>query len=263
MGSVEISHLCREFVRDDGDRVIALSDINLSIADDEFVSFVGPSGCGKTTLLRIIAGLDTATSGEVRVDGSLITCPGQKVGMVFQEYSLFPWRSVLSNVAFGLEMRGIAKDERNEIAKKFIALVGLSQFEQSYPYELSGGMRQRVAIARALATDPDLLLMDEPFGALDAQTRNHMQCELLDIWETKKKTILFVTHSCDEAVFLSDRVVVLSPRPGVIREIVNISISRPRDRTNKEFIDLRRHLLDMIEEEEREEEKVKCKSGNL
>ncbi len=160
-------------------------------------------------------------------------------------------------------MRGIAKDERNEIAKKFIALVGLSQFEQSYPYELSGGMRQRVAIARALATDPDLLLMDEPFGALDAQTRNHMQCELLDIWETKKKTILFVTHSCDEAVFLSDRVVVLSPRPGVIREIVNISISRPRDRTNKEFIDLRRHLLDMIEEEEREEEKVKCKSGNL
>ncbi|KAF5089881.1 ABC transporter ATP-binding protein [Methanospirillum sp. J.3.6.1-F.2.7.3] len=263
MGSVEISHLCREFVRDDGDRVIALSDINLSIADDEFVSFVGPSGCGKTTLLRIIAGLDTATSGEVRVDGSLITGPGQKVGMVFQEYSLFPWRSVLSNVAFGLEMRGIAKDERNEIAKKFIALVGLSQFEQSYPYELSGGMRQRVAIARALATDPDLLLMDEPFGALDAQTRNHMQCELLDIWETKKKTILFVTHSCDEAVFLSDRVVVLSPRPGVIREIVNISISRPRDRTNKEFIDLRRHLLDMIEEEEREEEKVKCKSGNL
>jgi len=263
MGSVEISHLCREFVRDDGDRVIALSDINLSIADDEFVSFVGPSGCGKTTLLRIIAGLDTATSGEVRVDGSLITGPGQKVGMVFQEYSLFPWRSVLSNVAFGLEMRGIAKDERNEIAKKFIALVGLSQFEQSYPYELSGGMRQRVAIARALATDPDLLLMDEPFGALDAQTRNHMQCELLDIWETKKKTILFVTHSCDEAVFLSDRVVVLSPRPGVIREIVNISISRPRDRTNKEFIDLRRHLLDMIEEEEREEEKIKCKSGNL
>jgi NitT/TauT family transport system ATP-binding protein len=263
MGSVEISHLCREFVRDDGDRVIALSDINLSIADDEFVSFVGPSGCGKTTLLRIIAGLDTATSGDVRVDGSLITGPGQKVGMVFQEYSLFPWRSVLSNVAFGLEMRGIAKDERNEIAKKFIALVGLSQFEQSYPYELSGGMRQRVAIARALATDPDLLLMDEPFGALDAQTRNHMQCELLDIWETKKKTILFVTHSCDEAVFLSDRVVVLSPRPGVIREIVNISISRPRDRTNKEFIDLRRHLLDMIEEEEREEEKVKCKSGNL
>jgi len=263
MGSVEISHICREFMKEDGDRVVALSDINLSIADDEFVSFVGPSGCGKTTLLRIIAGLDKASSGEVRVDGSLITGPGQKVGMVFQEYSLFPWRSVLSNVAFGLQMRGIPKEERQEIARKYISLVGLSQFELSYPYELSGGMRQRVAIARALATDPDLLLMDEPFGALDAQTRNHMQCELLDIWETKKKTILFVTHSCDEAVFLSDRVVVLSPRPGVIREIINIPISRPRDRTNKEFIDLRRCLLEMIDEEEREEERIKCKSGNL
>lgn len=263
MGRVEISHISREFIKEDGDRVVALSDINLSIADDEFVSFVGPSGCGKTTLLRIIAGLDKASSGEVRVDGSLITGPGQKVGMVFQEYSLFPWRNVLSNVAFGLQMRGIPKEERQEIARKYISLVGLSQFEQSYPYELSGGMRQRVAIARALATDPDLLLMDEPFGALDAQTRNHMQCELLDIWETKKKTILFVTHSCDEAVFLSDRVVVLSPRPGVIREIVNIPISRPRDRTNKEFIDLRRCLLEMIDEEEREEERIKCKSGNL
>jgi len=263
MGSVEISHLNREFIRDDGVRVVALSDINLSIADDEFVSFVGPSGCGKTTLLRIIAGLDTATSGEVRVDGSLITGPGQKVGMVFQEYSLFPWRNVISNVAFGLQMRGISKEERHNIARKYISLVGLSQFEKSYPYELSGGMRQRVAIARALATDPDLLLMDEPFGALDAQTRNHMQCELLDIWETKKKTILFVTHSCDEAVFLSDRIVVLSPRPGFIREVIPIPISRPRDRTNKEFIDLRRGILGMIEEEEREKERVKCKSGNL
>ncbi|MCA1915285.1 ABC transporter ATP-binding protein, partial [Methanospirillum hungatei] len=148
MGRVEISHICREFIKEDGDRVVALSDINLSIADDEFVSFVGPSGCGKTTLLRIIAGLDKASSGEVRVDGSLISGPGQKVGMVFQEYSLFPWRNVLSNVAFGLQMRGIPKEERQEIARKYISLVGLSQFEQSYPYELSGGMRQRVAIAR-------------------------------------------------------------------------------------------------------------------
>lgn len=263
MGSVEISHINRVFIRDDGDHVIALSDINLSIGDDEFVSFVGPSGCGKTTLLRIIAGLETATAGEVRVDGSLITGPGQKVGMVFQEYSLFPWRNVISNVAFGLQMHGVVKEERYNIARKYISLVGLSQFEQSYPYELSGGMRQRVAIARALAMDPDLLLMDEPFGALDAQTRNHMQCELLDIWETKKKTILFVTHSVDEAVFLSDRVIVLSPRPGRIREIFNISIPRPRDRTNKEFIALRRGLLEMIEEGEREKERIKCKSGNL
>ncbi|NLV27747.1 MAG: ABC transporter ATP-binding protein [Methanomicrobiales archaeon] len=263
MGTVEISHLQKEFTKEDSVRVIALSDINLTIADDEFVSFVGPSGCGKTTLLRIIAGLDTANSGEVRVDGSLITGPGQKVGMVFQEYSLFPWRNVLKNVAFGLQMRGVSKDERYDIARKYISLVGLSQFEKSYPYELSGGMRQRVAIARALATDPDLLLMDEPFGALDAQTRNHMQCELLDIWESKKKTILFVTHSCDEAVFLSDRVIVLSPRPGRIREILNISIPRPRDRTNNEFIDLRRQILEMIEDEDGGEERIKCKSGKL
>ncbi|MDD1723506.1 MAG: ABC transporter ATP-binding protein [Methanospirillum sp.] len=263
MGSVEIRGITREFARDDGEQVIALSDVSLSIADDEFTSFVGPSGCGKTTLLRIIAGLDKASAGEIRVDGSLITSPDQKVGMVFQEYSLFPWRNVLRNVAFGLEMQGIPKEERYALARNYISLVGLSQFEQSYPYELSGGMRQRVAIARALATDPDLLLMDEPFGALDAQTRNHMQCELLDIWEKKKKTILFVTHSCDEAVFLSDRVVVLSPRPGRIRDIIPIPIPRPRDRTNAEFINLRRDILAMIENEEREEERIKCKSGYL
>ena len=261
MGSVEIQNITREFTKEDGEPIVALSDVSLSIADDEFVSFVGPSGCGKTTLLRIIAGLDGASSGEVLVEGAKITKPGQKVGMVFQEYSLFPWRNVLKNVAFGLEMQGVSKEERFAIAQRYIELVGLSQFEKSYPFELSGGMRQRVAIARALATEPELLLMDEPFGALDAQTRNHMQCELLDIWESKKKTILFVTHSCDEAVFLSDRVVILSPRPGKIREVIPISIPRPRDRTDKGFIDLRRRLLEMIEEDERDKERVKCKSG--
>jgi NitT/TauT family transport system ATP-binding protein len=249
MGRVEITNLSRVFSKDNSEEVTALSNIMLSIADDEFVSFVGPSGCGKTTLLRIIAGLDTATSGEVRVDGELITEPGPKVGMVFQEYSLFPWRNVLDNVAFGLEMRGLPKNERYVIARDYISLVGLTSFEKSYQSELSGGMKQRVAIARALATDPDLLLMDEPFGALDAQTRNHMQCELLDIWENKKKTVLFVTHSCDEAIFLSDRVVILSPRPGRISKIFSVSLPRPRDRTQKEFIDLRRCVLGMIEEE--------------
>lgn len=263
MGRVEITGLCRTFSMEDGNERNALSNIDLSIADDEFISFVGPSGCGKTTLLRIIAGLDKASSGEVRVDGDLITGPGPKVGMVFQEYSLFPWRSVLDNVAFGLEMRGVSKEERTRVASKFISLVGLSQFEKSFPYELSGGMRQRVAIARALTTDPDLLLMDEPFGALDAQTRNHMQCELLEIWENKKKTILFVTHSCDEAIFLSDRVVVLSPRPGRIRDIIPVTIPRPRVRTQSEFINLRGCILEMIEQEEREKENIKCKSGNL
>jgi len=262
MGVLEISHISRVFQKGDDEEVVALSDIVLSIADDEFVSFVGPSGCGKTTLLRIIAGLDKATSGTVILDGEVISDPGQRVGMVFQEYSLFPWRNILDNVGFGLEMRGMEKEERLKVVRRYISLVGLSQFEKSYPYELSGGMRQRVAIARALATDPDLLLMDEPFGALDAQTRNHMQCELLDIWETKKKTILFVTHSCDEAVFLSDRVVVLSSRPGRIRKIIQIPLSRPRDRTQKEFIDLRRNILEMIEEDEQDKERIKCNSGN-
>lgn len=248
MGSVEITDLTRQFSREDGGTVLALDTVSLSIADDEFISFVGPSGCGKTTLLRIIAGLDQATSGSVLVDGNPILGPGPRVGMVFQEYSLFPWRSVLDNVAFGLEMKGVGKSERHEIAHTFISLVGLEQFEKSYPYELSGGMRQRVAIARALANDPDLLLMDEPFGALDAQTRNKMQAELLSIWDQSKKTILFVTHSVDEAVFLSDRIVVMSPRPGRVRSVVPVTIPRPRDRTAPAFATLRRDVLGLIDE---------------
>jgi NitT/TauT family transport system ATP-binding protein len=248
MGRVEISNISREFSRDDGVTVRAIDNLSLSIADDEFISFVGPSGCGKTTLLRIIAGLDKASSGSVTVDGNPILGPGPRVGMVFQEYSLFPWRSVLANVAFGLQMKGIAKAERNNIARTYISLVGLDQFEKSYPYELSGGMRQRVAIARALANDPDLLLMDEPFGALDAQTRNKMQAELLTIWERSKKTILFVTHSVDEAIFLSDRIVVMSPRPGRIRTVIQVPIPRPRDRTEPAFGALRREILGLIED---------------
>lgn len=249
MGNVEISDITRLFIRDDGVAVQAIGGVSLSIADDEFISFVGPSGCGKTTLLRIIAGLDHASSGTVLVDGNQISGPSPMVGMVFQEYSLFPWRSILDNVAFGPEMRGVSKKERYEIARRYISLVGLNQFEQSYPFELSGGMRQRVAIARALANDPNLLLMDEPFGALDAQTRNKMQTELLMIWERSKKTILFVTHSVDEAVYLSDRIVVMSPRPGMIRSIVQVTIPRPRDRTAAEFGRLRRDVLALIEEQ--------------
>lgn len=248
MGNVEISEITRQFTRDDGLSVQAIDGVSLSIADDEFVSFVGPSGCGKTTLLRIIAGLDQATSGSVLVDGNQISGPSPRVGMVFQEYSLFPWRNILDNVAFGPEMRGLSKVNRYELARKYISLVGLNQFEKSFPYELSGGMRQRVAIARALANDPDLLLMDEPFGALDAQTRNKMQSELLDIWERSKKTILFVTHSVDEAVFLSDRIIVMSPRPGKIRSVVKVTIPRPRVRTAPEFGNLRRDVLSLIDE---------------
>lgn len=252
MGSVEIHEVTRRFTRDDGESVLALDNVSLSIGDDEFISFVGPSGCGKTTLLRIIAGLDQATAGDVQVDGNPIVGPGPKVGMVFQEYSLFPWRSVLDNIAFGPQMKGISKKDRYQSARTFIELVGLQQFEKSYPYELSGGMRQRVAIARALANDPDLLLMDEPFGALDAQTRNKMQAELLTIWERSKKTIVFVTHSVDEAVFLSDRIVVMSPRPGRIKTVVPVSIPRPRDRTAHEFGILRKDVLSLIEESSRQ-----------
>ncbi len=249
MGSVEISNLTRLFTRDDGGIVQAIGGVSLTISDDEFVSFVGPSGCGKTTLLRIIAGLDHATSGMILLDGKQISGTSPMVGMVFQEYSLFPWRNVLDNVAFGPQMRGIPKNDRRDLARKFVSLVGLEQFEKSYPYELSGGMRQRVAIARALANDPDLLLMDEPFGALDAQTRNKMQVELLSIWERSKKTILFVTHSVDEAVFLSDRIVVMSSRPGKIRSVVPVTIPRPRDRTAPEFAQLRRDVLALIDEQ--------------
>lgn len=249
MGSVEISNLRRTFARDDGGTVEAIGGVSLTIGHDEFVSFVGPSGCGKTTLLRIIAGLDEADSGAILVDGKQISGTSPMVGMVFQEYSLFPWRNVLDNVAFGPEMRGISKEERHDLARRYISLVGLDQFERSYPYELSGGMRQRVAIARALANDPDLLLMDEPFGALDAQTRNKMQSELLSIWEQSKKTILFVTHSVDEAVYLSDRIVVMSARPGKIRSIIQVPISRPRNRTDPEFARLRRDVLALIEEQ--------------
>ena len=247
MGAVSIHDISKCFKKDDGSDFVALSHVSLEIADDEFVSFVGPSGCGKTTLLRIIAGLDHASEGKVFVDNTEIVKPGPLVGMVFQEYSLFPWLNVLDNIAFGPKMQGVSKEVRQRDAMNYIDLVGLSGFERSYPYELSGGMRQRVAIARALANNPDLLIMDEPFGALDAQTRNMMQRELLDIWEREKKTILFVTHSVDEAIYLSDRIIVLARGPGHISEIVQVTIPRPRERTDPEFAALRKQVLTTIE----------------
>ena len=250
MSGVTIRNLGKAFPKEDGTMTQALEGVNLDIRDEEFICLVGPSGCGKTTLLRIIAGLETATTGSVIVDGRAVTGPDPKRGMVIQEYSLFPWRRVVDNVAFGLEMRGVGKEERRKTADHYIEMVGLSQFRDAYPYELSGGMRQRVAIARALANDPDVLLMDEPFGALDAQTRNRMQKELLSLWEKTKKTIVFVTHSVDEAVYLSDRIVVLAPRPGTVRESITIPWPRPRDRTSAEFAEVRRRVLRMIDESE-------------
>ncbi len=242
-----VSNVSRVFESDTG-MVEALRDINLEVSDKEFVCFIGPSGCGKTTFLRIIAGLDHPTSGEVLLDGVAIRSPDPERGMVFQEYSLFPWRTILDNIAFGLEIKGVPKAERHDIAQKYLELVGLGAFERNYPYELSGGMRQRVAIARALANDPKVLLMDEPFGSIDAQTRNVLQGELLKIWQKDRKTVLFITHSIDEAVYLADRVVVLSARPGQIRSIIEIDLERPRIRTSVEVNVIRERLLGLLGE---------------
>ncbi|HNI42359.1 MAG TPA: ABC transporter ATP-binding protein, partial [Methanoregulaceae archaeon] len=212
-----IQDLSKEFPVPNQVPILALSTISLTVGEEEFVSILGPSGCGKTTLLRIIAGLDSATSGSITLDGETIDRRSSQMAMIFQEYSLYPWRTVIDNVTFGLEMQNTGKKPARDIAMKYLNLVGLAEFADRFPYELSGGMRQRVAVARAMAIEPKILLMDEPFGALDAQTRNMLQKELLEIWEKTKKTVLFVTHSVDEAVYLSDRIVVLTPRPGCIR----------------------------------------------
>ena len=248
MAFLAVKDLNKIFSKEGAKPLTALDSINLDIEKEEFISLVGPSGCGKTTLLRIIAGLEEPTSGEILLEGNEIKGPDSERGMVFQEYSLFPWLSITDNIAFGLEMKGIGKEERRKTAAEYIEIVNLKGFENSYPHELSGGMRQRVAIARALANAPKLLLMDEPFGALDAQTRNRMQHELLDIHEKTRKTVIFVTHSVDEAVYLSDRVVVLSPRPGRIREIIEIDLpeGKKRERTDPEFIRLRKYILSLI-----------------
>jgi ABC-type nitrate/sulfonate/bicarbonate transport system, ATPase component len=243
---VRAEHAGKTFHTKKGD-VKALDDINLEIYDGEFVCLLGPSGCGKTTLLRMIGGLDVPTEGKVEIDGKIVDGPSPKMTMVFQEYSLYPWRTIEENVGFGLEMMGMEKEQRKAEVQKRLDLVGLSEFANSYPYELSGGMRQRAAVARALASDPAVMLMDEPFGALDAQTRNKMQIQLLDIWNSTKKTILFVTHSVDEAVFLSDRILILSPRPGKVHQIYEVNIPRPRDRTSVEFAKIRKEVLAEIE----------------
>jgi NitT/TauT family transport system ATP-binding protein len=244
--NLKLRNISKIFTSEKGEKVESLSSISLDIENQEFICLLGPSGCGKTTLLRIIAGLDQASTGTVELGRTLIDRPNPQLAMIFQEYSLYPWRTVVANIGFGLEIRKIPAEERDSIVKKYVEIVGLKGFENSYPYELSGGMRQRVAVARALAVDPSILLMDEPFGALDAQTRNLLQHELLDIWEKTKKTIIFVTHSVDEAVFMADRIVVLTPRPGRICEVIPIQCTRPRDRTGVEFAKVRRYVLDLI-----------------
>jgi ABC-type nitrate/sulfonate/bicarbonate transport system ATPase subunit len=231
------------------EEVIALDGIDLEIGDDEFLTVLGPSGCGKTTLLNIVASFETATGGEVRVDGEPVRKPGPDRGVVFQEYALFPWLTVQQNVEFGLRERGTPRSERKERVRRQIASVGLSGFERRYPHELSGGMRQRVALARVLVNDPKILLMDEPFAALDAQTRSMMQQELLGVWSAERRTAIFITHNIEEAVLLGDRVVVMTARPGRIKEIVAIELPRPRDVTSAEFNEIRRRIGALLEDE--------------
>ncbi|TMB64413.1 MAG: ABC transporter ATP-binding protein [Deltaproteobacteria bacterium] len=228
---LEVRQLSKVFFEENDSRkpgLVALYNISLAIRKNEFVSLLGPSGCGKTTLIRIIAGLLPADCGEVLVNGQAVTVPGRDRCMVFQQFGLLPWRTVLSNVEFGLEIEGVPKDERSALAGQYLELVGLKGFEHYYPHQISGGMQQRVGIARALSKKPDILLMDEPFGAVDAQTREQLQEELLKIWSRTDTTVVFVTHSIDEALYLSDRVVVMQARPGRIKEEVSVDLPRPR-----------------------------------
>ncbi len=211
-----------------GEHVAAIEDVSLEIPPGEFVAILGPSGCGKTTLLNIVAGFLPPTRGEILLNGRRIQGPGPDRGVVFQSFALFPWKTVLDNVAFGLKMRGVPRAERERIAREYIALVGLEGFEHRYPHELSGGMQQRVGVARVLANHPDLMLMDEPFASVDAQTRMTLQEELARIWEARRPTVLFVTHDVEEAVFLANRVVVLTPRPARVRATVDVPLARPR-----------------------------------
>jgi NitT/TauT family transport system ATP-binding protein len=227
----------------------AVLGIDLEVSDGEFVCIVGPSGCGKTTLLKIIAGLEQATAGEVYLDGARVSGPGPERGLVFQDFALFPWRDAIGNITFGPEVLHIPNERRLRAAEELIKLVGLEGSERKYPAELSGGMKQRVAIARALATNPQVLLMDEPFGSLDAQTRSQMQKEILRIWNESRKAVVFVTHSVEEAVYLSNRIVVLSAGPGSIKQIYPVNLSYPRSFADHGFISLREKITGCISEE--------------
>ena len=245
---VLVEGVTKRFETREGERV-ALDGVSLAILENEFVCVVGPSGCGKSTLLNLVAGLEEPTSGRVLVDGLPVEGPGPERGVVFQQYALFPWLTVRGNVEFGLRLKGLGAAERAEVADRRIAEVGLSEFADAYPKELSGGMRQRVAIARAYAVDPEVLLMDEPFGALDAQTRAQLQQELLGMWSRARKTCLFITHDVEEAVILAQRVVVMSARPGRVREVVDVDIPYPRGpelRSDPRLLELKAHIWDLV-----------------
>ena len=242
---INISSVDRTYVDTDDNDVEALKNISLSIRKGEFLSVIGPSGCGKTTLLRLAAGLDKPEAGTITLDGEEITAPGPQRGYVFQQGSLFPWLTVEKNIASGLKARKVYRESKSEVAR-FVELIGLSGFEKAYPHQISGGMAQRVAIARALINRPDALLLDEPMGALDAFTRADLQDKLLELWKQNGTTMVLVTHDVDEAIYLSDRIVVMTPRPGKISEIMEVRLSRPRDRGSDEFMALRGIILEKL-----------------
>jgi NitT/TauT family transport system ATP-binding protein len=256
MSQLEIDGLRLEYPTSRGGApFLALSDVRLNIEKGEFVTVVGPSGCGKSTMLMLIAALLQPTRGEVRLNGKTVAAPGPDRALVFQDFALLPWRTVLKNVELGLELKGVPAQERTSIARRFISMVGLGAFEDSFPHQLSGGMRQRVGIARALSVDPDVLLMDEPFGALDAQIRQVMGSELLRIWERDRKTIIFVTHDIDEAIYLADRIIVMSASPGRIIEQIKVELPRPRAlsiRNTQTFNAYRELLWGLLEEQVRQ-----------
>lgn len=248
---VKIDNVKKVFNTRNGE-MVALNGVSLDIMENEFICVVGPSGCGKSTLLNIIAGLGEPTSGKVYVDDKEVDGPGPERGVVFQQYALFPWLTVQKNVEFGLKLKGMGKEEASKTAKKYLDMVQLGEFAHSYPKELSGGMKQRVAIARAYAVNPEVLLMDEPFGALDAQTRTQLQSELLETWEKEQKTCFFITHDVDEAIILAQKVIIMSARPGRVKEIVEINIPYPRTqetKMTKEFLDLKNYIWGQVYKE--------------
>jgi NitT/TauT family transport system ATP-binding protein len=246
---LQVKNVTKVFPERDNKVLGILKDISLEVTEGELVCIVGPSGCGKTTLLRIIAGLESASSGNIYVDGKVMNDPCPKKGMIFQEFTLFPWRTVKKNIEFGLEYTNVSNENRKEIINKYLKMVNLTEWKDRYPFELSGGMRQRAAIARALANNPEILLMDEPFGSLDAQTRNILQEEILRIRKETGKTIVFVSHNIEEAIYLGNEVVVLTALPGQIKNIHPVGLPRPRNRTSVDFIKLRELILKEVIEE--------------
>lgn len=252
-GKITVDKLNCEFTDHEGRKVTALSDVSLEFNPGEFVSIVGPSGCGKSTMLRIIAGLQEATRGNAFLDGAKIEGASYERGLVFQDPNLFPWLSVHDNVASGLVARKLYKEKKQEV-NQYIELVGLKGFEKAYPHQLSGGMAQRAAIARALVNHPKVLLLDEPLGALDAFTRMYMQDELLRIWKERKNTMILVTHDVDEAIYLSDRIVIMSPRPGRVQDIIKVNMPRPRKRSGEEFLHLRGKILETLNFSKKDEQ---------